>query len=83
MKVDHDNESDDSDDDTPEFNAVVGGDAACEIVGDLAVKEDDSSAGGKNQEADEHPTERKLPIHDVIITKWGKNGNNGLIFGRR
>ena len=48
MEVGHDNEADSGDDDTPELDAVVGGNAVHEIMGDLAIKNYDCAASGEN-----------------------------------
>ena len=41
MKVGGNQKADDDGDDTKKFDAVVRRDAVCEVVGDLAIKNDD------------------------------------------
>ena len=71
MEVGHDEKPDGGDDNTPETGAVVRGDAAEHRVGDLTIIENDGAAGDKDEEAENEPSDRKIPIHVVIITKLG------------
>lgn len=48
MKICHDEEADNSDDDTPKFDTIVRGDAVDEIVGNFLVIENHGAAGDKN-----------------------------------
>ena len=48
MKISHDKEADAGDNETPEFDAGIGGNAAREVVGDLAVEKDDRAAAGED-----------------------------------
>ena len=48
MEVSHNDKAYASNHKPPEFNTGIRGDAAGEIVRDLAVKENDTAAGSKN-----------------------------------
>ena len=51
MEIHHDEETNDSGDDAKEFDVVEAADATGETVANLAVKNDDGGAGGKDDEA--------------------------------
>lgn len=77
VKIGHDEETNDSDDDAPEFDAVISRDAADEIIGNLAVIDNHQAAGDKNRETAKEPTEAKIPFHAIIIAQNTENWEIG------
>ena len=67
MEVGHDEEADAGDNEAPEFAAVVREGTAEHTVGDLAIEEDHSAAGEKDDETADEPADRKSPVHKDII----------------
>lgn len=49
MEVRHDEKTDDSNDDTPEFDLLIRGDAARHIVGNRLIKQNHSAASQKDK----------------------------------
>ena len=68
VEISHDDEADTGDDDAPELNTRIGRDTGGQIVGNLAVKQNNGATGREDKEAEKDPTKRKIPIHVEIIT---------------
>ena len=71
MEISHDEETDDSGNDTGELYFFVGRYAVCEIMGNRDIPDYHRAAGEKNYETEDKPTNTKSPIHVLIIAEAG------------
>lgn len=64
VEVSHDEKAEDDSDNAGELGFVVILDAVEEVVGDLAVKNDQTGANASNKKAEEQRREAKFPLHN-------------------
>ena len=69
MKVSHDKEANNGNNDTPEFYSLVRGDAASKVVGDGLIEQNHGTASEEDNEADDEPADTEIPIHKYIIAQ--------------
>ena len=62
MEIGGDEEANDDGDDAKKFGFFVRADAVDEAVTDLAIENNDESAGAGDEEADEHPANAKFKV---------------------
>ena len=67
MEIGHDEEADNARDDAEELNAIEATSTVGDAVRDLVVKNNNSGAGGKDEYAQNKPTDREFPRHKLII----------------
>ena len=69
VEVDHDDQPDAASDEGPQFIAVVAGNAAAKIVGDLLVKFYKDNACDKDDQSEKERSEAKFIFHGLIILR--------------
>lgn len=69
VEVCHQDKSEDRGNNTDELDFLVAADAACHIIGDLAVKLEDESACGCDGDAAKEPRPTKAPLHSLIVAQ--------------
>ena len=69
MEVRHDNEADKGSDYAKEFDAIIGCDAGCDIIGNTLIFNSDKGAANQNNCTKNKPTDTKIPFHYSIIAR--------------
>ena len=72
VKISHDEEADAGDNEAPELDAVIRRNARGKIIGNLAIEQNNSATDREDNQTEEDPAERKIPIHAQIITHGSK-----------